>query len=311
MDYKDYYKVLGVDKNATQDAIKKAYRKLAIKHHPDKNKGNKQSEEKFKEVAEANDVLSDPEKRKKYDEMGSNWNQYQNYQQQPNQGNTYRQYARQGGGQSRQYSGDINEMFGGRGGGFSDFFNMFFSGGGFGQGDEEEAYSSVPQKGANLKTQIALTLEEAYSGVQKIIDLGPEKIRLSIKPGIRDGQILKIAGKGKQASRPGDLFVTIQIVPHSFFVRKDNDLHCRMPIDISTAVLGGKINVKTLGGQISINVPPETENGKTFRALKLGMPDYDNPRLKGNLYVKVFIQVPKNLSAEEKELYRKLGELRK
>ena len=188
---------------------------------------------------------------------------------------------------------------------------MFFGGGGYGQGDEDDVYSSVPQKGANLKTQIALTLEEAYSGVRKIIDLGTEKIRLSIKPGIRDGQILKIAGKGKQASRPGDLFVTIQILPHSFFVRKDNDLHCRMPIDISTAVLGGKINVKTLGGQISINVPPETENGKTFRALKLGMPDYDNPRLKGNLYVKVFIQVPKNLSAEEKELYRKLGELRK
>ena len=127
MDYKDYYKVLGVDKNATQDVIKKAYRTLAIKYHPDKNKGNKQSEEKFKEVAEANDVLSDPEKRKKYDEMGSNWNQYQNYQQQPNQGNTYRQYAQQGGRQSRQYSsGDINDMFGGRGGGFSDFFQYVF-----------------------------------------------------------------------------------------------------------------------------------------------------------------------------------------
>ncbi|MEI6122135.1 MAG: J domain-containing protein [Bacteroidota bacterium] len=306
MDYKDYYKILGVDKNATADVIKKAYRKLAIKHHPDKNKGNKQSEEKFKEIAEANDVLSDPEKRKKYDELGSNWNQYQSNKQ-PGQ-NYSRQYAQYGSGNAnQQYSGNINDLFGSKGG-FSDFFNMFF-GGNYNQQDDEP-YASVPKKGTNLKTQIPITLEEAARGVQKIIDLGDEKIRLTIKPGSCDGQILKITGKGKKSSRnasPGDLYVTIQVLPHAVFSLTHNDVYCKVPIDISTAVLGGKINVPTLGGQIAITIPPETDNGKTLRVKGLGMPNYDNPKLKGSLYVKVVIRVPKNISPEEKELYKKLA----
>lgn len=305
MDYKDYYKVLGVSKTATQQEIKKAYRKLAIKYHPDKNKGNKQAEEKFKEIAEANDVISDPEKRKKYDEMGSHWNQYQNYSQ-PNTGGYARSYQSRGGG-GQEFSGDLSDLFG-RSGGFSDFFNMFFGGRG------EDSYAPQQQKGTNLQAKLHLSLEEAYKGVRKIIDLGDEKIGINIKPGIQDEQKLKIrgkGGKGQRSSVPGDLYVIISINPHPVFTRKGNDLYCRLPLDISTAVLGGKIQVASLSGHINMTIPPETENEKTFRMKGMGMPDYDKPGIKGDLYVSIYISVPKNISAEEKELYKKLAALRK
>jgi len=308
MDYKDYYKVLGVSKSATQDEIKKAYRKLAIKFHPDKNKGNKQAEEKFKEIAEANDVLSDPEKRKKYDELGSNWNQYQNQNYaQSDPGGYSRTYTNRG-GSGQGYSGNINDIFGRGGGGFSDFFRMFFG------GSDEESYEAPPQKGTNLQTKLSLTLEEAFFGTSKIIDLGDEKIRLNIKPGIHDGQKLKVRGKGKKGARnatPGDLYVVISINPHPVFTRKENDLYCKHAISISIAVLGGKIEVPTLKGHVNMTIPPETENEKTFRLKGMGMPDYDYPTTKGDLYVSVFIAVPKNTTAEEKELYKKLAALRK
>jgi len=308
MDYKDYYNVLGVSKTATQAEIKKAYRKLAIKFHPDKNKGNKQAEEKFKEIAEANDVLSDPEKRKKYDELGSNWNQYQNQNySQANTGRGYSQgfYNRGGGGQ--EYSGDLNDLFG-RSGGFSDFFNAFFGGRG------ESSFAQQPQKGTNLQTTLHLTLEEAYNGTRRVIDLGNEKIGINIKPGIQDEQKLKVKGKGAKGSRnaaPGDLYVIIAIKPHPVFSRKGDDLYRKQAIDISTAVLGGKIEVATLSGQVKMTIPPETENGKTFRMKCMGMPEYSDPCNKGDLYVSVYIDVPKNISTEEKELYKKLAALKK
>jgi len=306
MDYKDYYKVLGVAKSATQDEIKKAYRKLAIKYHPDKNKGNKQAEEKFKEIAEANDVLSDPDKRKKYDELGNNWSQYQNYSQPGGDSYSQRYYYNTG---DKGFSDDFGDLFGG-GGGFSDFFNMFFGG----RSRDESRFAQQPQKGTNLQAKLHLTLEEAYFGTSKIIDLGDEKIRLNIKPGIQDEQKLKIKGKGKKGSHsavPGDLYVIISINPHPVFTRKGNDLYCKQAISISTAVLGGKIEVPTLSGHANMVISPETDNGKTFRLKNMGMPDYDFPSNKVDLYVNVHIAVPKNISAEEKELYKKLAAFRK
>lgn len=305
MDYKDYYKVLGVTKTATQDEIKKAYRKLAIKYHPDKNKGNKQAEEKFKEIAEANDVLSDPEKRRKYDELGSNWNQYQNYSQ-PSTG-SYSRRNYQDGANVDGFSDSFNDLFG-RGGGFSDFFNMFFG------GRDEDTFTQQPQKGTNLQARLHITLEEAFKGTRKIIDLGDEKIRINIKPGIQHEQKLKIKGKGKKGVRnsvPGDLFVVIHVDTHSVFTRKGNDLYCRMPLSITTAVLGGKLEVPTLAGHVTMTIPPETENGKTFRLKAMGMPEYDNPDSKGDQYLTVYIAVPKNITPAEKELYKKLAGLRK
>lgn len=306
MEYKDYYKVLGVSKSATQDEIKKAYRKLAIKYHPDKNKGNKQSEEKFKEIAEANDVLGDPAKRKKYDELGSNWSQYQNYSQPREGGYSQRHYYNTG---NKGFSDDFGDLFGSDGG-FSDFFNMFFGG----RSRDESRFAQQPQRGSNLQARLHLTLEEAYVGTSKIIDLGEEKIRLNIKPGIQDEQKLKVKGKGKKGSLsavPGDLYVIISISQHPVFERKGKDLFCKHAISISTAVLGGKTEVPTLSGHANMVIPPETEDGKTFRLKNMGMPDYDYPTKKGDLYVNIHIAVPKNVSPQEKELFKKLAALGK
>ncbi|MCK9612692.1 MAG: J domain-containing protein [Bacteroidales bacterium] len=302
MEYKDYYKILGVNKKATQDEIKKAYHKLAIKYHPDKNKGNKQAEEKFKEIAEANDVLSDPEKRRKYDELGSNWSQYQNYYPGNSQGYSRNYYRNSKHG----FPDNFSDIFG-RHGGFSDFFRIFFGG-------DNDSFKTPPQKGTNLQARLYLTLEEANKGCRKIIDLGNEKIRLTIKPGIHDEQKLKISGKGKGEKGnavPGDLYIIINLKPHPVFTRKGNDLYCKQPIEITTAVLGGKIQVPSLSGHINITIPPETDNGKTFRLKGAGMPDYEKPSVKGDLFVSVFISVPKNISHEERGLYEKLSQIKK
>ena len=247
MDYKDYYKILGVDKKATQDEIKKAYRKLALKYHPDKNPGNKAAEEKFKEISEANEVLSDPEKRKKYDELGSNWKQYENAG--APGGGYYQWGGSPGGGRSRvEYEGDLGDIFGG-GAGFSDFFKQFFGGsydtGGFqsaGRGRGSRQQRSV--KGQDYQAEMSITLEEAYNGVSRIINVNNEKLKINIKPGVADGQILRVKGKGSAGQfggQSGDLYLTIKIHPHYLFTLKDNDLYCDVPLDIYTALLGGNL----------------------------------------------------------------------
>jgi len=183
MEYKDYYKILGVDKKASQAEIKKAYRKLAVKHHPDKNQGNKASEEKFKELNEAYEVLGDPEKRKKYDSLGANWKQYEQGGFDPSQ------Y----GGGGFHYQGDMSDIFGGSG--FSDFFNSFF--GGMGGGSSRSYHRRpVARKGQDYKVDTTLTLEEVYHGTTRMLDLGGKKIKMNIKPGVRNGQKLRVKGKG-------------------------------------------------------------------------------------------------------------------
>ncbi len=220
MEYKDYYKVLGVDKKATQEEIKKAYRKLAIKYHPDKNPDNKEIEEKFKEINEANEVLSDPKKRKKYDEMGTNWNRYQNTEGQGSYNPFEQGFGGQAGG-TYQYEGDIDDFFGRAGAGtagFSDFFESFFG------GSERRGRSQAGSyKGTNYETEMDISLEEAYQGTSRIIQLEGHKLRISTKPGVSHGQLLKIKGKGGKGSSPnlnGDLIVKVKIVPHPVFTRK-------------------------------------------------------------------------------------------
>jgi len=189
MDYKDYYKVLGVEKTATQDEIKKAYRKLAVKYHPDKNAGDKKAEEKFKEVTEANEVLSDPEKRKKYDTLGANWKQYEHADFSGAGGGGYS--GQRGGQNYYEYNGDADDIFGG--GGFSDFFKSFFGGGG-----GERSYSGFQQEtpGRSIEGEATITLQEAFTGTERIIDLGTEKLKVKIKPGAYEGLVLKSKGKG-------------------------------------------------------------------------------------------------------------------
>ena len=298
MDYKDYYKTLGVAKSATQEEIRKAFRKLAVKYHPDKNAGDKNAESKFKEINEAYEVLSDPEKRKKYDELGESW---KNYRQGP-PGNDFNWEQWQQPGGSHQYRGDYSDMFGE--GGFSDFFTNIF--GGMGTRGKKASF-----RGQDYRAEISLTLEEAYNGSTRIIDLQGEKLRLRIKPGIADGQTLRIKGKGGKgynAGERGDLYLTVNILPHTFFVRKGDDLHQTLSIDLYTAVLGGKAEVSTITGPLLVNIPAGTQNEKILRLKNKGMPVYGREGAFGDMLVKENVKIPGQLTHEQLELFRKLKE---
>ncbi len=307
MTYKDYYKVLGVGTKATPEEIKKAYRKLALKHHPDKTKGNKAAEEKFKEINEANEVLSDPEKRKKYDQFGADWKHYEEAGAQPG-GFDWSKYASGQGGQAHRVSREeFDATFADEGVG--DLFELLFGQ----RGGQRRGSRSAAVKGENLDAEATLSLDEAYYGTTRIIQLHGQTIRVTIKPGIADMQVLRVAGKGgggRNGGPNGDLYLTIKIAPHSVFQRRGNDLHRNFSVELYTAVLGGKAQVQTLKGTVKVDIAKETVNGTELRLLGLGMPVYGKKNESGNLYVKVDIRIPDHLSEQETDLFRKLAALR-
>ncbi|MBI9036940.1 MAG: J domain-containing protein [Bacteroidales bacterium] len=301
MEYKDYYKILGVSKNATQSEIKKAYRKLALKHHPDKNKGNKESEEKFKAISEANEVLSSPEKRKQYDEIGANWKQeYAN-----------RAYSNQQGQDQRGYYSQANydDMFGGQGG-FSDFFEQFF-GGNF--NNYKQSGRSPQFKGQDYESQLNISLQEAYSGTSRLLNINEgQKLKINVKPGVKTGQILRVkgkGGKGSDESKSGDIFLKIEVLPDKVFKRKADNLYTDLNIDLYKAILGGKARLQTLKGFINITIPKNTQNGKTLRLKGLGMPEYNKNDSFGDLFVKMNISIPEKLSEKEIDLFKELEKI--
>ncbi|MCC9167093.1 DnaJ C-terminal domain-containing protein [Pontibacter harenae] len=296
MDYKDYYSTLGVEKTASQDEIKKAYRALAKKYHPDKNKGNSATEDRFKDISEAYDVLGDEEKRKQYDQLGSNWRQFQNGGYSTGQG--YR------GG--RDFSDEGDEGFGG---GFSDFFQQFFGGGGFGG---HRGGGPRTAKGQDYEAHVELTLQEAYTGTVRLIGLKNQQLRITIKPGVADGQVLRIPGKGAPAvgaGVAGDLYVNIKVKEHAQFKRNGDDLHRDLDLNLYTAILGGSAFVPTMDGQLKLNIPEYSQNGKVLRLRGKGMPVYGKPNQFGDLYVKTNVLLPTNLSAQEKGLFQQLQKL--
>ena len=312
MEFQDYYKLLGVEKDATQDAIKKAYRKLAVKYHPDKNPDNKQAEEKFKEINEAYDVLGDPEKRKKYDTLGANW-KYADQQGQgggPGPGFDYSQWANAGGGRQQGSQFNTDDVFGdGAGGGFSDFFESFFGGGGNAGGGQRRRQQQT-YRGQDFQASFQISLEDAFNGASKQINLEGSTINLKIKKGIADGQVLRLKGKGGQSGaggEAGDLLLTIQVAPHPAIERKGDDLYFNQPLDAYTAILGGKLPVRLLDKTINLNVPAGTDSGKSFRLKGAGMPVYGNDTARGDAYVQVSITVPKNLSAQDRETLTRLA----
>lgn len=319
MDYKDYYKVLGVSRDASQQEIKKAYRKLAAKHHPDKNPDDSSAEQKFKEVGEAYEVLGDPEKRKLYDQVGHDWKRYQ--QQGGQQGDfNWQQYARQRGGQGGQYrrvNFDMDDLFGrggrgGAGGGspFSSFFETLFGGGGFGGAQQQQTRTMA---GRDVEARVEINMEEAYKGSTRQFSLNGQKMRVKIPKGIKDGQRLKLKGKGQQAVRGGqrgDLYLKVQVRPHILYDREGDDLHMEHAIDLFTAVLGGETYVPTLKGRVRLTIPEGTQSGQQFRLGGLGMPEFNGSDY-GDLYVKVLVQVPENLSKKERELFEELKKSRK
>ena len=310
MDYKDYYKVLGVPKNASQEEIKKAYRKLAVKYHPDKTKGDKKFEEHFKEVGEAYAVLRDPEKRKKYDQLGANWKQYENAG--AGGGFDFSQFGGQApGGGSFYYEGNMEDIFGGTGGGFSDFFNAFFGGSrgarpGFSGGQR-------PRKGQDLQAEMEITVYEAYHGTSRILNVDGKKLRVEIKPGSYNGLKLRIKGKGGTGSggEPnGDIYIKIKVQPDNRHKIDGSNLMLKTGVDLYTAVLGGKTEINTLAGKLNVPVPAGSQSGRKLRLKGKGMPVYNKPGAHGDLFIQLNVIIPKNLNQEEIKLFKKLKELR-
>ena len=318
MEYRDYYKILGVDKNAGKDEIKKAYRKLARKFHPDTNPNDKEAAKKFSEINEAHEVLSDDEKRKKYDQLGADWQRYQ--QSGGSEGFDWSKYSTAGPGASpgggwTYYTGDFEDIFGEGAGGFSDFFKNIF--GGFGGGFAEDLGGfggGASIKGQDLSAEIAISMEEAFRGCTRIIELAGKKMRINLDPGIRDGQTIRLKGKGGAGTKgapAGDLYITIRVSEHPDYRREGDDLFKDVPIDVYTAILGGEQEIETISGKYKLKIPPGTNSGAAFRLKGRGFSKYGEPGIKGDLYVKAIIHVPKNLSSEEKDLVKKLASLRK
>lgn len=307
MNYKDYYKDLGLAPTASPVEIKKAYRTLAKKFHPDKAKGDKKLEEKFKAVNEANEVLSDPVKRKKYDQFGAEWKQYEAAGAKPG-GFDWSKYTNAGGGPSQQSSNRRSES------GFddesvNDLFEMLF--GQRTRGRERGRERAI--KGEDLTTETTLSLEEAYHGTTRLIQVHGQTIKVTIKPGIADKQILRIEGKGGRGSGGGpngDIYLTISIVRHQELQRIGDDLHRVLPVELYTAVLGGKTIISALKGKVTVNIPRGTPNGKELRLLGLGMPVYGKKEEFGNLLVKIEIVLPELLNDEELGLFSQLSALR-
>ncbi len=319
MEYKDYYQVLGVSRNDSQDEIKKTYRKLARKHHPDVNPGDKAAEERFKDINEAYEVLSDPEKRKKYDQLGARWQQYERAGGRPEDFD-WAQWRAQPGG-SHTYTRTVSpeefeQMLGG--GGFSDFFETLFGGIGrqprsdFERG--REYYQSRPQRGRDREQSIRITLEEAFFGTTRTLQWeNDRKIEAKIPRGVRTGSRIRLSGQGGSGIGDGptsDLYLKIEVAPNPVFQRDGDDLRRSLPVDLYTSLLGGEVEVSMIDRTVKLTIPPETVNGSVFRLRGLGMPNLRNPDHRGDLYVIIDVQLPINLSEEEKELFEKLQGLR-
>jgi curved DNA-binding protein len=293
MEFIDYYSVLGIPKNASQDDIKKAYRKLARQHHPDLNPNDKEAHKKFQQINEAHEVLSDPEKRKKYDQYGKDWKHAEQFEQaRQTQGTRTR---REGGGW-QGYEGDFGE------GGFSDFFENLFGGG----------RAETKFRGQDIQAELQIHLRDAYKTHQQTFSVNGKNIRITIPAGVEDGQKIKIRGQGApgvNGGPAGDLYITFSIINDTAFRRLGNDLHTTADIDLYTAVLGGEITVDTMEGKLKIKVKEGTQNGSRIRIRGKGFPVYKTEGVFGDLFVTYHVQIPTNLTEEQKELFRKLSTL--
>lgn len=304
MAFIDYYKILGLDKTASQDDIKKAYRKLARKYHPDLNPNDKEANRHFQEINEANEALSDPDKRKKYDEYGENWKQADQYEEaRKAQGRSYGGGNPFGAGAGGGFS---NADFGG--GGFSDFFESMFGGG----GGRSSGRGTPKYKGQDFQAELQINLQEAYTTHKRTITVNGKNLRITIPAGIANGQVIKLKGQGSPGANGGpngDLFITFNIAEDPIFKRLNDDLYVTKDIDLYTAVLGGEATIDTLSGKVKLKIAPGTQNGTKVRLKGKGFPVYKKEGEFGNLFITYNIKIPKDLSQKQKELFEELAKL--
>ena len=294
MEYIDYYQVLGIDKNATQDDIKKAYRKLARKHHPDVNPNDKEAHKKFQLINEANEVLSDPDKRKKYDQYGKDWQHAEQFEQARSQ----QRSPNSSGGQT--FTGDFSE------GDFSDFFTSMFGD----MGGRSFRGRQAKFRGEDYHAELQLNLPDVYKTHQQVLTVNGKDIRITIPAGVENGQQIRIkgyGGEGVNGGPGGDLYITFHIVNNTKFKRNGNDLYADVELDLYAAVLGGEITVDTLDGKVKLKVKPETQNETKIRLKGKGVPVYRKDGEFGDLIVTFHIKIPTNLTDKQKELFEQLS----
>ncbi len=323
---KDYYNILGVSRNASEKEIKQAYRRLARKHHPDLNPNDKSAEAKFKEINAAYEVLSNPEKRKKYDQFGDQWEHAEQFAKSGAQERVRGDFGR--GGKTFEY-GDVGD--------FGDIFSSFFGDSGIGS-----RMRRGPQRGQDIESPIEVSLEEAYLGSTRVIqfqivepcaacggtgkvgnrvcticnstgqNISPKRLEVKIPAGVKDGSRIRIAGEGgpgRAGGNKGDLYLIAKVLPHKLFERKGDDLYTEVSVSLATAMLGGEVKLPTLNGNLSLKIPPETQNGKVFRLAGKGMPQLGNKGY-GNMFAKVKVVLPTNLTEEERKMFERLRSLR-
>ncbi len=298
MEYIDYYKVLGLEKNATADDIKKAYRKLARKHHPDLNPNDPEAVKIFQQINEAHEVLSDPDKRKKYDQYGQDWKHADQFEQ-------ARRQRQQESSSQRAYGGEEHFSYSNEGD-FSDFFSQMF--GGMGGGASQ---ANVKYKGQDYRAEVQLNLSEAYKTHQQTFTVNGKNIRITVPAGIENGQEIKIkgyGGAGVNGGPAGDLFITFHIINDTSFTRKGNDLYKEVPLDLYKAVLGGEETIETMDGKVKLSLQAETPNGTKVRLKGKGFPVYKNEGHFGDLYITWQVMLPTHLTQKEKELFQQLAD---
>ncbi len=311
MEYKDYYKILGVDRKASQEEIRKAYRKLAMSYHPDHNQGNKQAEEKFKEINEANQVLSNPEQRARYDQLGES---YSSWQQRGQPGNFnwedwFVRTGQQGGTATQVDMRDFEDLFGG---GFSDFFTSIFGGGMAGASRGQRTRRTTVRKPEPVEHPVQITFNEAFKGTERIIQIDGRRLNVKIPAGAAKGTKVRVANQGpaNAAGQQSDLYLVIDVQPNSQFERKGDDLYTDVTVDLYTAVLGGQVNVPTPAGSVVLTIPAGTQPGQAFRLSGRGMPNLRNPSSYGNLFARVKVTLPKQLTDEQRKLFEQLKVLK-
>jgi curved DNA-binding protein len=316
MEYKDYYNTLGVDRKASEEDIKRAYRKLALQYHPDRNPGDTKAEERFKEINEAYQVLSDPAKRARYDQLGESYSRWQQ-RGAPQGGFNWEEWATASpgqGGNVRVEYGDLGDLF--EGGGFSEFFQRIFGG----RPDMGPTYTrrsqggrpQTPAQRPSYEQQITISLQEAFQGSSRRIEVDGRRLEVKTPPGAKTGTKVRVADAvSTPDGQKGDLYLVLQVADDPRFERKVDDLYSDVPVDLYTAILGGEVTVSTMNGNVVLTIPGGTQPAQTFRLAGRGMPQLKNPQKRGDLYVRAKVNIPRKLTERERELFEELAKLSK